>query len=54
MGLIQDSAKEGLDVHAAADGYVSRIKISTFGNGKAIYITHPNGLRLYIVICKDY
>ena len=26
-----------------ADGYVSRIKISTFGNGKAIYITHPNG-----------
>ena len=25
------------------DGYVSRIKISTFGYGKAIYITHPNG-----------
>lgn len=35
--------KEGLPVHAVADGYVSRIKISTFGNGKAIYITHPNG-----------
>jgi murein DD-endopeptidase MepM/ murein hydrolase activator NlpD len=35
--------REGLDVHAVADGYVSRIKISTFGNGKAIYITHPNG-----------
>lgn len=35
--------KEGLMVHAAADGYVSRIKISTFGNGKTIYITHPNG-----------
>ena len=35
--------KEGLTVHAAADGYISRIKISTFGNGKAIYITHPNG-----------
>lgn len=35
--------KEGLDVHAAAEGYISRIKISTFGNGKAIYITHPNG-----------
>lgn len=35
--------KEGIDVHAVADGYVSRIKISTFGNGKAIYITHPNG-----------
>ena len=28
---------------ASAEGYVSRIKISTFGNGKTIYITHPNG-----------
>lgn len=35
--------KEGLEVHAVADGYVSRIKISTFGNGKTIYITHDNG-----------
>jgi len=35
--------KGGLEVHAVADGYVSRIKISTFGNGKTIYITHSNG-----------
>lgn len=35
--------KEGLNVYASAEGYVSRIKISTFGYGKAIYITHPNG-----------
>lgn len=35
--------REGLEVHAVADGYVSRIKISTFGNGKTIYITHSNG-----------
>ncbi len=35
--------KEGLNVYAAADGYVSRIKISSFGYGKAIYITHPTG-----------
>jgi len=35
--------KEGLEVHAVADGYISRIKISTFGNGKTIYITHSNG-----------
>lgn len=34
---------EGLPVYAAGDGYVSRIKISVFGYGKAIYITHPNG-----------
>jgi murein DD-endopeptidase MepM/ murein hydrolase activator NlpD len=35
--------KEGLNVHAAAEGYVSRIKIASNGYGKAIYITHPNG-----------
>lgn len=35
--------REGLSIYAAAEGYVSRIKISTFGNGKTIYITHPNG-----------
>ena len=35
--------REGLNVYAVADGYVSRIKISTYGYGKAIYITHPNG-----------
>ena len=34
---------ESLNVYAAADGYVSRIKISEVGYGKAIYITHPNG-----------
>jgi len=32
-----------LNFYAIADGYVSRIKISTFGNGKTIYINHPNG-----------
>jgi len=40
---IKTNKKEGLDVFAVADGYVSRIKISTYGYGKAIYITHPNG-----------
>ena len=37
------AGKEGLPVYATADGYVSRIKISPFGYGKALYITHPNG-----------
>lgn len=40
---IKTQKKEGLNVYAVADGYVSRIKISTYGYGKAIYITHPNG-----------
>ena len=40
---LKTQQREGLNVYAVADGYVSRIKISTFGNGKAIYINHPNG-----------
>ena len=40
---LKTQQREGLKVYAVADGYISRIKISTFGNGKTIYITHPNG-----------
>lgn len=40
---IKTQQTTGLNVLAAADGYVSRIKISHFGYGKALYITHPNG-----------
>lgn len=40
---IKTKQREGLKVHAAASGYVSRIKIAHFGYGKALYITHPNG-----------
>ncbi|MXN91843.1 peptidoglycan DD-metalloendopeptidase family protein [Flavobacterium sp. Sd200] len=35
--------KEGLPVYAAAAGYVSRIKVSSYGYGTALYIDHPNG-----------
>ena len=40
---LKTEQKEGLKVYASAQGYVSRIKISLWGYGKAIYITHPNG-----------
>lgn len=40
---IKTQQRTGLKVNAAADGYVSRIKVSHFGYGKALYITHPNG-----------
>ncbi len=33
----------GQPVMAAADGWVSRIKISPWGYGKAVYIDHPTG-----------
>lgn len=40
---IKTQGTEGKNVYAIADGYVSRIKISTSGYGKVLYITHPNG-----------
>ncbi|MFC0604836.1 M23 family metallopeptidase [Winogradskyella pulchriflava] len=40
---IKTQQREGLKVYTAAEGYVSRIKISHYGYGKAIYVTHPNG-----------
>ncbi|MDR3694713.1 M23 family metallopeptidase [Mucilaginibacter sp.] len=33
----------GFPVHAAADGYISRLRVEFGGFGNAIYITHPNG-----------
>lgn len=35
----------GQEVFAVADGYVSRIKVSAYGGGKTLYITHPNGYK---------
>jgi murein DD-endopeptidase MepM/ murein hydrolase activator NlpD len=40
---LKTEQKEGLKVFASAEGYISRIKISHWGYGKAIYVTHPNG-----------
>jgi len=40
---IKTQKKEGLNVLASANGYVSRIKIQRWGYGKALYIKHPNG-----------
>ncbi|WP_240665662.1 M23 family metallopeptidase [Lutibacter sp. HS1-25] len=40
---IKTQQKDGLNVLASASGYVSRIKISHWGYGKVIYVTHPNG-----------
>ncbi len=40
---IKTQQRTGLKVKASANGYVSRIKVSHYGYGKALYITHPNG-----------
>ena len=40
---MRTEGREGLDVKAAEDGWVSRVKVSPWGYGKALYIEHPNG-----------
>src|SRR5205085_526349 len=40
---IRTNEKIDYKVHAAASGYVSRIKVSPYGYGKVLYITHPGG-----------
>ncbi|AZQ61195.1 M23 family metallopeptidase [Flammeovirga pectinis] len=40
---IKTNGVEGLPVYAAASGYIIRLKVSTSGYGRCIYIMHPNG-----------
>ena len=40
---IKTQKVEGMKVVSSADGYVSRINVSLWGYGNALYITHPNG-----------
>ena len=40
---IRTGGQQGLAVLAAADGYVSRIKVSGGGYGNTVYVLHPNG-----------
>jgi hypothetical protein len=45
MGLdCKTEKKQNLQILAAADGYIAKIKIEPYGFGRAIYINHPNGL----------
>jgi len=37
------NGRTGFPVHAAYDGYISRLRVQFGGFGNAIYLTHPNG-----------
>ena len=40
---IKTQQRQGLPVYAIADGTITRIKVSLYGYGKALYVAHPNG-----------
>ncbi len=50
----QVQQKEGLPVYAVADGVISRIKVSPFGFGNALYIDHLNGFTSVYAHLKGY
>ncbi len=45
---------EGLNVYSIADGYISRVKVSSFGYGKVIYITHYDGKTSVYAHLKEF
>lgn len=51
---IRTGAVEGYNVYAAADGYVSRIRVMRGGYGNVLYITHPNGYTTVYGHLKNY
>lgn len=55
MGLdFKTNGKEGYNLYSIEDGFVSRIKVSTYGYGKAIYIDHPNGVTSVYAHCSEF
>tara|TARA_R110002020_G_scaffold203146_4_gene406529 strand:- start:22226 stop:23878 length:1653 start_codon:yes stop_codon:yes gene_type:complete len=40
---IKTQQREGLPIYSVGEGSVTRIKVSLWGYGKVIYVTHPNG-----------
>jgi hypothetical protein len=51
---IKTLGKENQPVHAAADGYISRIKMEKGGFGHGLYITHPNGYTTLYAHLNDF
>ncbi len=51
---IKTQGKEGFMIYAVQEGYISRIKVTPGGYGKAIYITHPDGYTSVYAHLKEY
>lgn len=55
MGVdFKTQGKEGFELHAIEDGFVSRVKVSAYGYGKVVYIDHPNGKTSVYAHCSRF
>lgn len=55
MGLdFKTNSKIGYKIYSIDEGFVSRIKISPYGYGNAIYIDHPNGITSVYGHCSEF
>jgi len=55
MGLdIRTGGKINLPIYACADGFVSRIRVSSVGYGWVLYVQHPNGYTTVYAHCTRF
>lgn len=55
MGLdFKTNNREGYNIYSIEDGFVSRIKVSTYGYGKVVYIDHPDGRTSVYAHCSEF
>lgn len=53
-GVDFSTSQDGKDLVAVADGYVSRILVSPWGYGLALYINHPEGYTSVYAHCSSF
>ncbi|PKR80530.1 hypothetical protein CW751_09145 [Brumimicrobium salinarum] len=51
---LKTDRRTGYNILSIADGYVSRIKVSPWGYGHAVYIDHYNGLTSVYAHCESF
>ena len=51
---MKTQGREGLNIYASAEGWISRIKIQHGGYGKVLYIDHPNGYTTVYSHLKEF
>jgi hypothetical protein len=55
MGLdFKTNNKIGYNLYSIEEGFVSRVKVSTYGYGKVVYIDHPNGMTSVYAHCSEF